>query len=197
MWQYTTFCAMIIYRFIGGDYVRKFLNSHVGIVVGFVILLPILLIICIGYLLFVPFDIIRYHRMPYFKDFKKKYEFFLTSQDVVKIYNRIVKEQLPIEYVKYNDYEYFITDGQVLLCGWGNEDFTQEDDDWFFVFSEEDDNKLSIREAIEWDMELLKPEHKCLPVKFLISYDDITDAEKFEKAKECPYFHCVFLTEEL
>ena len=138
---------------------KKFL-SILGTGLGIIIGVPITLVVCVGYLLFVPFDIIRYHRMPYYKDFKIKYQFFITSRDVVKIYNRIVREQLPIEYVKNNDFEYFV------------------------------------KETLENEADLLKPEHKCLPAKFLVFYNDITDGEKFEQAKECPYFHCVFSVDE-
>ena len=174
----------------------KKLLGVLGNVLGIVVGVPILLMVCVGYLLFVPFDIIRYYRMPYFKDFKTKYEFFLTSSDVVKIYNRIVREQLSIQYVKNNDYEYFIKDGQVLLCGWGYDGFEQVDGEWFFVLDGECNTKMTMKETLENEADLLKPEHKALPAKFLISYDDVTDAEKFKKAKECPYFHCVFSADE-
>ncbi len=181
---------------IGSDCMKKFLNSRVGTVGCLIILVPILLIALALYLLFVPFDILRYHRMPYYKDFKKKYEFFITSSDVVKFYNRIVREQLPIEYVKSNDYEYFIKDGQVLLCDWGNEDIEQVDGEWFFVLVGENNTKMAMKETLENEVDLLKPEHRDLPAKFLIFYNDVTDAEKFERAKECPYFHCVFSGDE-
>lgn len=165
---------------------------------GAVILIgiPIFLIVCVGYLLFVPFDIIRYHRMPYYQDFKIKYQFFITSMDMVKLYNRIVREQLPIEYFKNNDFEYLVKDGQVLLCGWGYMGFEQVDGEWFFILDGECYTKMAMKETIEHETELLKPEHKCLPAKFLIFYSDITGAEQFEKAKECPYFYCVFSVDE-
>ena len=180
---------------LGGDCVKKILNV-LGIGLGIIIGLPILLVVCIGYLLFVPFDIIRYHRMPYYKDFKNKYQFFITSRDVVKIYNRIVREQLPIEYIKNKNFEYFVKDGQVLLCGWGYEGFEQVDGEWIFVFDGECNTKMTMKETLKNEADLLKPEHKCLPAKFLVFYNDITDAEKFEQAKECPYFHCVFSVDE-
>ena len=170
----------------------KKILSILGIWLGIIIGIPIFLIVCVGYLLFVPFDIIRYHRMPYYKDFKIRYQFFITSMDVVKIYNLIVREQLPIEYFKNNDFEYFVKDGQVLLCGWSYDGFEQADGEWFFVLDNEGNNKMSMKEIIETEQALLKPEHKGLSAKLLIFYSDITDAEKFEMAKECPYFHCVF-----
>lgn len=174
--------------------VLSILGTGLGIIIGVLIFL----IVCIGYLLFVPFDIIRYHRMPYYKELKKKYEFFITSSDVVKIYNHIIKKQLPIEYVKNNDYEYFVKDSQVLLCGWGNEDYEQIDNEWVFHLDDAcgDTTTQAMEQALAEEKVLLKPEHKDLPAKFLIFYNDITDAEKFEQAKECPYFHCVFSVNE-
>lgn len=174
---------------------KKFIN-FVGIVIAIIIGIPILLIASIAYLFFVPFDIIRYHRMPYYKDFKNKYQFFITSRDVVKIYNRTVREHLPIEYIKNNDFEYFVKDDKVLLCGWGYDGFEQVDGEWFFVLDGECSTKMTMKETLENEKCLLKPEHKSLPAKFLIFYNDITDAEKFEQAKECPYFHCVFSADE-
>ena len=92
--------------------------------------------------------------------------------------------------------EYFVKDGQVLLCGWGYEGFEQVDGEWFFILDGECDTKMPMEETIGNEKNLLKTEHKCLPAKFLIFYNDITDAEKFEQAKECPYFHCVFSVDE-
>ena len=177
---------------------KKVLNV-LGIGVAIIIGVPIILVVVVMYLLFVPFDIIRYHAMPYYKDFKNKYHFFITSRDVVKIYNHIVREHLPIEYIKNNDFEYFVKDGQVLLCGWGNEQFEQIDDDWCFIMEEESDipEKTPIQDVLSEEIEKLKYEHRCLPIKFLILYEDITDADIFEKAKECPYFYCCFSVDEI
>ena len=155
-----------------------------------------MMIVCIGYLYFVPFDMIRYHRMPYYKDFKNKYRFFITSRDVVKFYNRIARKNLPIEYIQNNNFEYFVKDGQVLLCDWGYDGFEQVDGEWFFVFDGECHTKMPMEEIIENERDLLKSEHKYMPVKFLIFYHDISDAENFEQAKECPYLYCVFSLDE-
>ncbi|MBR4100009.1 MAG: hypothetical protein IKK55_03385 [Clostridia bacterium] len=172
--------------------------SILRIGLGIIISVPIFLIVCIGYLLFVPFDIIRYHKMPYYKDFKIKYRFFITSSDIVQLYNRIILKRLPIEYIRYNNYEYFIKDGQILLCGWGNEDYEQIDNEWVFHLDDDcgDTTTQAMEQALAEEKVLLKPEHKDLPAKFLIFYNDITDAEKFEQAKKCPYFHCVFSIDE-
>lgn len=175
---------------------KEFL-CKLGMYALFILCVPILLIAIIVYLLFVPFDIVRYRRMPYYKDFRIKYQFFITSWDIVLFYNRIIKEQLPIVYIKNNDFEYFVKDGQVLLCGWRNEKIEKIDNDWFFVFEGKCNINMSMKEVLEDEINLLKPEHKELPAKFLIFYNDITDAEKFEKAKECPYFYCIFSADEI
>jgi len=174
---------------------KKFL-SILGTGLGIIIGVPIALVVCIGYLLFVPFDIIRYHRMPYYKDFKKKYRFFITADDIVLLYNRIVKERLPIEYVKNEDYEYFIKDGQVLLTVCGHEAFKHADGEWVFVMEDERET-ITMEKAMSEEKELLKPEHRSLPAKFLIFYNDITDAEKFEQAKACPYLYSLFSADEV
>ena len=167
-----------------------------GIGIGTIIAVPIMLVVFIGYMFFVPFDIMRYHRMPYYKDFRIKYRFFITTSDIVRIYNRIVWEQLPIEYFKNDNFEYFVKDGQVLLCRWGYDGFEQVDDEWFFALDGENSTKITMQETIENEKELLRPEHKCLPAKFLIFYSDVTDAEIFAQAQECPYFYCVFSIDE-
>lgn len=174
---------------------KKFLNSVLAWLI-ILLIVPIVIVLGIGYLFFVPFDIIRYHRMPYYKDFKNKYTFFITSRDAVKFYNRIARENLPIEYIQNNNFEYFVKDEQVLLCNWDYDGFEQVDGVWFFVFDGKCSTKMSMEEIIENERDLLKPEHKNLPVKFLFFYQDITDAEKFEQAKECPYLYCVFLLDE-
>ena len=171
---------------------KKFL-SDLGIYALLILLVPILVLMLIGYLIFVPFDIIRYHTMPYYKDLKYKYQFFITSRAVVKIYNRIVTEKLPVQYVRNNDYEYFIKESQVLLCE-VYDDFILQDSEYFFVVDDQPICKIS--EALEDEIAQLKPEHQNLPAKFLIVYDDVVDSEKFEQAKECPYFQCIYSLDE-
>lgn len=157
-----------------------------GTWVGILASVPILLIVCVGYLFFVPIDIIRYHRMPYYKDLKYKYEFFITSREIVKIYNHIIRAQLTIEYVKNNDFEYFLKDEQVLLCGYGNFSFRKLNEQWFFYMDGENNVKVSMKEILECDRFLLKPEHRDLSAKFLF-FNNISDIETIKQFKECPY----------
>lgn len=171
----------------------KNLLEKISLIIGIIIGLPILLIACIGYLFYVPFDIIRYHKMPYYKDLRKKYVFLITSRDTVKFYNYITNENLPIEYFINEDYEYFVKDEEVLLCGWSKEEFEKEGEEWSCIYAGNDkDRSMSTQEIIELDRVMLRPEHKDLPVKILVLCNK-KELEKLEQMKECPYFYVVSL----
>lgn len=164
------------------------LGAGAVIIIG----VPIALIVGVGYLLYLPFDIVRYHAMPYYRDLGKKYRFFITSSDVVRLYNRNARDGLGMEYCAHNDAEYFIKDGQVLICGWDHEGFRQTDGKWMYWLEDDGSSQITIEEVLETERVKLKPEHRNLNARLLFFYDDITDAEEFEKAKSCPYFYCVF-----
>ena len=174
---------------------EKLLNAVKSI---FCIIIGILfaLIFAIGYLIFLPFDIIRYHRMPYYRDLKKKFHIFITSNDIVKFYNHAVKKKFPIQYFENQDTEYFILGDIVLLCGWSYEGFEQVDGEWYFRLDGECQTTLPMADALAEEKELLLPEHREMDAKFLIFYNDVTDADQFEKAKTCPYFYCICAPDE-
>ena len=175
---------------------KKILNAITNI---FCIILGIIfaLLFALGYLLYLPFDIIRYHRMPYYRDLKKKFHIFITSNDVVKFYNHAVKQKIPVQYFENQDTEYFILRDVVLLCGWSFEEFEQVDDQWYIVLGGECQTTFSMEDTLAKEKELLLPEHQNLDAKFLIFYSDVTDADQYETAKNCPYFHCIFSPEEV
>ena len=143
-------------------------------------------------LLFSPFEMLCYHQMPYYKDLKKKYHLFITMDIEVRIYNHIIREQLPIQYFRNDKSEYYMKEGQILLCGWSNEKIEQVGEEWYSFITDEDDNPMAIKDLLELERELLEPIHKDLQAKYLVFYDKITDANEFEKAKKCPYFYCVY-----
>lgn len=177
---------------LGGERMKKLLD-FLGGCLGLVIAIPVAVIIGIILVVCLPFDILRYYQMPYYKNLKKKYKFYITNSDVVQMYNRIVRKQLPMEYADSDGYEYFVKDGQVLLCDWSGSNFEQREGEWYF---ELEDTTIPVTELLDSEKNLRKPEHRELPAKFLMFYDDITDAERFEQAKECPYFYCVFSWKE-
>lgn len=170
---------------------EELLLQILRVIAAIIIGIPAVLIFCVGYLLYLPFDIFRYHKMPYYQDLGIRYKLFLTSTDQVRPYNRIVRERLPITYFVRDGLEYFVKDDQVLICGWGCESFEQEGDQWYCVVDGEDTTRMPIKEILANELERVKPEHKSLNGKILIFYSDVTDAEEFEEMKSCPYFYCV------
>ncbi len=177
------------------------LKNTIEKVLAYIVAIPILILLLIGlvlYLLFVPFDILRYHRMPYYKDTRKKYKLFITSKDIVVLYNDIRQKKLPIEYFCNFECEYFIKDNVVLLPGWCYDSFEEKDGEWYFLFdcdsgSGEADTAAPtlMKDVLSEELVSIKEEHKGLPAKFLAFYNDITDAQKFEALKKCPFFYAV------
>ena len=154
-----------------------------------ILLIPMM----IGYFLYVPFDIIRYHRMPYYKDTKEKYRFFITSRSLVKVYNLIKKNNLSISYVENENFEYFIKDGTVLLCDWieSAEIFDEKDGEWVYSDASEGEYAgLFLKDILEEERKNLKKEHQKFPIRILVFCGEVTDAERWEKLKPCPYFAC-------
>ena len=62
----------------------------------------------------------------------------------------------------------------------------------YFFFDGDEDRAMSTNEIIELDSEQLLPEHQGLPVKILMICEE-GDAERMEKIKESPRFHCFLL----
>ncbi len=162
------------------------------------ILLIILMPLIIVYLI-IHFTVesIRYRKTPYYKKFKKKYMTLVTSTDAVKLYNRMVTENLPMEHFVSGDYEYFVKDGVVLICGWTYTEVETADGEWIFnvEYESEDYKKLIVKDVIDEETANLKDEHKLLPVKIINAYGE-SDEAKTERLKECPYLYPVRSIEE-
>ncbi len=165
-------------------------QNTLGILI-LIILLPLLLVIGALYLVYIPFDIINYHRMAYYRDNKDKYSIFITARDTVKVYNQISKKNLPWTYVRNDSIEYFIKEGNVILTDWSSTDLDY-DTEWYFDLQESGDaSRFSVEEAISQDMLLVNNEDKEKPAKILLIETNSSGNYDFEKAKECPYFYCV------
>ncbi|MBQ7364548.1 MAG: hypothetical protein IJW46_02995 [Clostridia bacterium] len=60
-----------------------------------ILILPLLFICLLFAVLMTPIDLIRYRRSPYFKAFRKRYTFMVCYNDTYRIYNEIVKREIP------------------------------------------------------------------------------------------------------
>lgn len=171
---------------------KEFIKIYLSIIL-IIILFPIIILSFLLYFLYVPFDIIRYHKTPYYKDLKKKYKIFATNYVIIKTYNKIKENKLDIQYHYNDNFEYFVKDNETLMCGWSELEINEIDGEWYFGCDDESDtdSHISVSEALECDEVHLKPEHKNMDKKHLIVYDNSYDSELLNKAKKCPYFKCI------
>lgn len=73
--------------------------------------LPVLVLFSIVLMFLIPVDFIKYHRSLYYKKFCKKYTLFAAAGMAFRLYNEILKQDLPIRFVENpND--------SALNCGW-------------------------------------------------------------------------------
>ncbi len=87
---------------------KKVLNA-IGSFFGTLIGLVIMLLIGIGFLIYLPFDYIKYKRSLYYKREHKKYTLFAGISIYFDIYNIILKNDLSIKY--YNSRNDSLADG--------------------------------------------------------------------------------------
>ncbi len=151
----------------------------------------LIIILFVGYVLYAPFEMIRYYRSPYYKRTARKYAPFIMATASFRLYNRIVKYNLPIEYVLNDGLEYFIKDGAVYLVDWCEEVIEEQNGEWGFETDEDsgDVSFVSAWETLKREREHLKEEHRDMLVYFLIFEDDDPNDEEIERMKQCPYFH--------
>ena len=99
----------------GGFYhgLTKFLACFV-----LILCLPLFLLVFIGQSLYLPIDFIVYS----FSRFKKEtgigYSFYASGKSLVKLYNVVKKNSLPLEFVKHEGAEggYFISEDRLFIC---------------------------------------------------------------------------------
>ncbi len=83
------------------------------------------------YLLLCPFEMIRYHRTPYYKATKRKYKPFAVSTWNTDIYNHLAKKGVAFEYEYRKDCAYYVLNGQVLIPGFTADQVKQAEGMWY------------------------------------------------------------------
>ena len=94
-------CAIpddVVYYVQGGGTVKK-IRSKIGVFFGtlFGIFLALILAVCAVFL--IPVDYIKYKRSLYYKTEHKKYRLYAATGIHFQIYNEILKNNLPIQYI--------------------------------------------------------------------------------------------------
>ena len=140
-----------------------------------------------------PFDYIKYKRSPYYKNERKKYEWFSAQSIHFKIYNEIAKNSLPLRFIPHPTEEsvecgWFVLGSTLILPNSFPFDFNPETQIWAFCCDANDDKQeiLSLDEMSEIELEnynRLVGEPLCADAVVLIDIDDIENYELAKKEK--------------
>ena len=109
--------------------IGKFFSTFFGLVVA--------LFVGIGFLLYLPFDYVKYKVSPYYKTFRKKYKLYSGMSSHFDIYNVVLEHQLPIEYIENPtcdrlSYGWFVCDKTLLIPSAVSWEYRQETEEWFY-----------------------------------------------------------------
>ncbi|MBP3375905.1 MAG: hypothetical protein J6L83_04000 [Clostridia bacterium] len=131
--------------------------KKVGQILLFIILLPILLLCLAGLLIYTPFDYVKYKKSRYYKDFGRKYRWLFSNSNCFMIYNSVMENGLPIEYVEERESNFgqgYFFYRDVLIIYDDVPVFDEKESCWTVSREGEEDNKyINISDAIQGDVE--------------------------------------------
>lgn len=158
----------------------------------------VLILACLGVILFavcsifiLPFDYIKYKRSPYYKNERKKYQMFAAKGIHFKLYNEVVKNDLPLRFIPHPTEEsvecgWFVLGSTLLIPSDFPFDFDAQNQQWACCCDDEDEDKcvlLSLDEYMDnelQDFSRLVGQPICTDAIVLIDKDDI---ENYDLAK--------------
>ncbi len=152
-------------------------------VIAFILLLPLILLGAILYALWLPIDVIRYYRSPFWRDTQEKYKSEFHNAAV--LYNRAVRQGLDWRFVRNDKINYFIREGEVLLYDLPDEMFLH-DSGWHLDYGAH--AQLLVTYEIEEERRRLNDEDKNKVIRIL-RFEDRYEMD--DKLRQCPYFYFV------
>ncbi len=165
--------------------VSKFFS---GILVFFVVL-----VLGICPIVMLPLDYIKYKRSPYYKKERKKYKLFAGSSSYFEIYNDIIKNNLPIQFIENPNEEsldagWFVFEDILIIPNVFSFEFDLEIQEWAYCVEDEDEKRtiMPLDEYIELEIQGTNEQAGriiCNDAIVLIAADYIenVDAAKNEK----------------
>ncbi len=133
--------------------VIKKVLSTLGKVILEIFLIPLVLVMALIVLIFIPFDYLFYKRTRFCKDTGKKYFFTASVADHVRLYNKIKAENLPIEYYPYEERRglgYFICNNTLLIPDYPFYD--EKQGGWFMTDDEYGKDAVPLLTAVEKEL---------------------------------------------
>lgn len=160
-----------------------------------IVLSPLIILVGVGLILYIPFDYIRYKNSMYYKVEKERYSPYKGSSLNSKIYNEIAENNLPIKYVKNPQdklqRESFVFDKTLIIINCFVFDYDLENEKWVYSVPEDEERKeikeiMTLDEYIEIDLQEYNEyigETPCEDAIVLISEDDVYNLEMAAKEK--------------
>lgn len=145
-----------------------------------IILVPIALLLCIGLVLYMPVDFIRYGKSQYYKDTKEKYRWLMGMSSTVRMYDMIKANALAVEYIKPEG----VMDGYFLYRDFLILDYY----DWEYSYdkkiggwtTEIEDEYIKIEEVVNQDIQEFNEFMKSEVVKRAVVLIDADKIDEYE-----------------
>lgn len=163
---------------------RENIKKFFSLLFAFVV--AIILFICAVFLL--PFDYIKYKRSVYYRRTKEKYRLFAASGNKFELYNEIIENNLPIDFVanpgvKLIEYGWLVFEKTLIISDVFSFEFDSEKGEWVYSCEDEDENSIvmSFDEFIHIEIEeinLAAGRDICNEAIVLIDSDYIENEEK-------------------
>ncbi len=123
----------------------RFFEVLLAVIIG----LPILLIIFIAALIYLPFDYVKYKMSAYYKGTKCAYTFLFGLSACFKLYNLICEHNLPIKYVQIDRFGYFYYKDVLLLYDYTGIFYDGEKNE---LVVSENDEEVKLSESVKEKM---------------------------------------------
>lgn len=145
-----------------------------------IILSPFLILAGICLIFLVPFDYIKYKTSLYYKMERKKYSLYDGTSENFKIYNEIVKNNLPIRYISNPQNRslasgWFVFEKTLIIIGFSTFEYDYEKHKWFWDGESEE---ITLEEYMEMELQEYNKNAgttECDKAVVLISEDDVHD----------------------
>ncbi len=169
---------------------KKVINA-IGNFFGTILGIVILFFVGVGFLIYLPFDYFKYKNSLYYKTKGKKYSLFAGLSIYFKIYNIILKNNLPIKY--YNPKDETLSSGffiyeKTLLVPELVLEYDEERQDWIVVINDDshEPNIQSLNDFLEEEVRTVNEilgQEICEKAVVLVESDS-GQIENMENAQE-------------
>ncbi len=172
---------------------KKILKAPLNLLLA-VLAAVVALVFGVGMCFYLPIDYIRYKRSPYYKKVRKKYDSFAGTGRYFKVYNEILANDLPIQYIA-NPKDDSLERGRLvfkdtlIIPNFFNFEYDPETGVWQDCYEDEDGKRtvMELQEFIEMEIQDANEQVGqtiCKEAIVLISAKDLKDVEQAKNEKK-------------